>query len=138
MSFINVKLGDDVQEQVPVDEGNYTLIIDNVGEEPSKLGKPMLTVMHLIEEHPEASVVYHYLPLPCEEDEAKVRIFKMLNLKRYLALIGLGYDPEEGFASEDLYGIGFKGFLNKEEIEQEDPEAPPGFRNVLKVPRLQG
>lgn len=137
MSFINVQLGDEVREQEPVDEGNYILIIDSVGEDPSKAGKPMLTVMHLIEDKPEAMAVYHYLPLPCEEDEPKARNFKMLNLKRYLTLTGIEYDETEGFASEDLYGVAFSGFLSKEEIEQEDETAPPMFRNVLKVPKLQ-
>ena len=41
-----------------------------------------------------------------------------------------------GFDSEELYGVQFECFLVKEEIEQEDPDAPPQFRNTMNIPRL--
>lgn len=134
MSFIEMKGIDTVKEAEAVDEANYDLTIAFVSEDPSKKGKPMITLGLEIEGHPDASMVYHYISLPDEDDEEKTKNFKLLNAARFFTLAGV--DVTDGLDTEDLYGVTFNGFLTKEEIEQEDPDAPPAFRNVLKVPKL--
>ena len=134
MSFIEMNDVGSAKEPESVDEGNYGLTISFMSEEPSKAGKPMITLGLEINDHPDAAMVYHYVSLPDEEDEDKARQFKNLNANRFFTLAGV--DISEGLDTEDLYGVTFDGFLTKEEIEQEDPEAPPAFRNVLKVPKL--
>ncbi len=134
MGYIQVAL-DEAQETQPVEEGQYPLVIAYVEEKESKAGSPMIVVGHEIEGEPNADMVYHYIVLPTEEDEPKTRNFKLLNLKRYLTLAGIPFD-DSGFDTDELLGTQFEGYLAKEEIEQEDPEAPPAFRNVLKVPRI--
>ena len=135
MSFIDTAALQDVKEPEAVDEGTYTLTIVNAEEKEAKSsGAPMIVVTMGIDDHPDAAAVYLNLVLPREGDEAKTVQFKNLNLKRFLELAGADY--MDGFDTEDLFGLNFEGFLSKEEVEQEDPDAPPKFRNELHVPRL--
>lgn len=136
MSFISVDLGDDIQEDKPVDEDNYTLTINTAEETESKRsGAAMIVITHSIDGHPDAALVYHNMVLPKEDDDEKVRRFKLLNIKRYLALVGIEFDPN-GFDADELVGMSFDAYLTKDEIEQEDPNAAPRYRNSIAVPRL--
>lgn len=135
MSFIQVDNIGDAKEASAVDEDNYELVVAFVSDEDSKSsGKPMITLGLEIEGHSDAAMVYHYIPLPCPEDEEKASKFKLLLAARMFTLLGI--DASEGIETDDLYGTSFKGFLAKEEVEQDDPNALPEFRNVLKVPKL--
>lgn len=136
MSFIELGANlAEVQEQKPVESGNYDIVVAYVDEGTSKKGSPMITVGHEIVDHPDAAMVYTYLTLPTEDDEPKARNFKLLQIKRYAALMGL--DIDEGFNTEDLYGLSANCYIKKEEIEQEDEGAPVAFRNNMVVPKLQ-
>jgi len=135
MSFIDTAALKDVKEPEAVDEGTYSLTIVNAEEKEAKSsGAPMISVAIGIDDHPDAAAVYVNLVMPREGDDAKTVQFKNLNMKRFLELSGADY--MDGFEVEDLFGLNFEGFLTKEEVEQEDPDAPPKFRNELKIPRL--
>jgi len=134
MSFIEMNGIGEAKEAEAVDENNYDLVVATVSEEPSKKGKPMITLGIEIEGHPDASLVYHYVSLPDEDDEEKTAKFKLLMAARFFTLAGI--DVSNGLDTDELFGVSFKGFLSKEEIEQDDPDAPPAFRNTLKVPKL--
>lgn len=134
MSFIQVSNIGDAVEASAVDEGQYGLTVAFVSDDDSKAGKPMITLGLEIDGHPDAAMVYQYINLPYEEDEEKTAKFKLLLLARMFTLLGL--DIAEGIETDELFGITFDGFLVKEEVEQDDPEAAPEFRNVLRVPKL--
>jgi len=134
MSFIQVSNIGDAKEASAVDEGSYGLTVAFVSDEDSKSGKPMITLGLEIEGEPDASMVYYYISLPHEDDEDKTAKFKLLMMARMFTLLGV--DAAEGIETDDLYGATFDGFLAKEEVEQDDPEALPEFRNTLRVPKL--
>jgi len=136
MTYINVNLGEEVHEDQPVEEGSYTLIVNTVEEgEAKKSGAPMIKLTHQIDGHPDAALVYHNLVLPKEDDEDKAIRFKNLMLKRYLVLAGADFESD-GFNMDDLQGMAFEAYLTKEQIDSDDPSAPPQFRNSIVVPRL--
>lgn len=140
MSFIQVNLGDDVQEASVVDEDTYALTVTHVSDKPSKnTGRAMVTLMHVFEEFPNAAPVNVFLTMPQEGDEPSTVNMMQLNIKRYLEMAGLEYDPN-GFDTDILYGASFTAFVTKDEIMDEDndgaPFNPPQFRNNIQVPRL--
>ena len=137
MSFIQVSDVGDAKEASAVDEGKYDLTVAFVSDDDSKSsGKPMITLGLEIDGESDAAMIYHYVSLPCEEDEEKTKKFKLLMVARMFTLLGM--DIAEGIETEDLYGATFNAFVSKEEVEDEnaDPNEPPQFRNILHVPKL--
>ena len=136
MSFIEMGLGDDIKEPAAVDEGNYMLTVVSATEEISQnSGNPMIKIVHDIDGVDDADGVFVYLPLPTSEDDSETRKNKQRKIKRYLTLANIEY-IEGGFELDDFFGARFEGFLFKEEIEQQDENAAPRFRNNLLIPRM--
>lgn len=138
MSFIQINLGDDVKEAGVADEGTYSLTASFVAERESKnTGRPMIVVGHVINGEADIAPIYKYLNLPQEGDEpSTVKMFE-LEIKRYLTMIGLEYDPT-GFDSDLIYGQDFEAYVTKDEIldDEGNPKNPPDFRNNISVPKL--
>ena len=136
MAFIPVNLNDAVESQ-PVPNGRYSLTITACEETKTKeLGKPQYRVSIGFDEQPTAPNLTHFVGLPTESDEPNKMQFKMLLLKRFLALFDIPYDSK-GIDTEKL-AMEMVGRKCTAEVVLGEPNANGNVYNGLVVPRLKG
>lgn len=132
MPFIKLAL-DDVKEPEIVPEGAYDLRIAKVMDTESKAGNPMTVCTIIIEDAgTKAMPIVHYMTYPDEDLPADQKEFRLLDIKRFLQVFGIKYDPH-GFDTDDLQGAtAQKAFVMQEEGKQDKV-----MRNKLRLPRLK-
>jgi len=133
MSFIEIRGIEDVKEPQIAPEDTYDLVIDDV-----KGGMKEGTDIHQIrvriqienaDPEIEYAAIFHYLTgIGADDDEEKAK-FKMLSIKRFLALVGVDI-VDSGFNEEDLMGCRFRAKLTQEEYQG-------NISNRVLVPRLE-
>lgn len=115
MSFIDMEL-DAIEEDKPVAEGEYTLVVTDVKERNDESGNLKgLLVIHEIQGVEGAANVLHNISFPLPgDDESKVKN-KKLFLKRYLTIFGIPF--ANGIDLTRFPGAKAKVFLKQEEYQ---------------------
>lgn len=118
MSFIDLHINDldnDVQEDQPVPEGEYNLVIIDAKEKNDESGnlKGILVICE-IEGHDNAANVLHNISLPLPGDEATKISNKLKFIKRFVQLFKI---PTHGgkLNLSDFPGKRAKAYLTQEE-----------------------
>jgi len=113
MSFIDMEL-DAIEEDKPVAEGEYTLVVTDVKEKNDESGNLKgLLVIHEIQGATGAANVLHNISFPLPgDDENKIKN-KKLFLKRYLTNFGIPF--ANGIDLTRFPGAKAKVFLKQEE-----------------------
>jgi hypothetical protein len=117
MSFIDLPIDnmDDIQEDKPVPEGEYNLIISDAKEKTNDSGavKGLLVICEIQGMEGAANVLHNIsLPLP-EDDETKVKN-KLLFIKRFLQKFAIGMKGGQ-INIQDFLGKTAKCMLIQEE-----------------------
>jgi hypothetical protein len=118
-----------IEENQPVAEGEYTLVIDSVKEKQDDSGNTKgLLVILAIEGQDNAANVMHNLslPLPTDEDEKKKN--KLLFMKRFLTLFNIPFNN----------GLDLTSFLGKRAkcfLVQDDYQGT--ISNKIKLPSIK-
>lgn len=131
MGFVKIGL-DNVREPECVPEGEYALRVVKVEDRESKKGSPMTVLTIRIEDAPipNPAPVMHYIVPPSDDAPADQAHFRVLDIKRLLAVFNIPYD-ERGFDSADFQGASAKCMLVQETGDDNV------VRNRLKLPRLK-
>lgn len=139
--FIEMNLGEDVQEKECAPEGEYELVATDIEKkeydieaDDGETGKGnYLSIRHEIE-GADASYkqVYHNLWLPTQFDDKDKVYNKQLGIKRYLAAARVPFDGD-GFDPEDIKGARFECKLGID--VDESGKYPP--KNGLNLPQLE-
>lgn len=117
MSFIDLPINDleDIQEDQPVPEGEYQLVILDCKERQNESGaiKGLLIICE-IEGQTGAANVLHNMSLPLQEDDTDKVSNKLKFIKRFVNLFGV---PVKGGSLNpmDFIGKRAKAFLTQEE-----------------------
>lgn len=124
MGLLDLHL-DKVPDQKPVTGGEeYKLTIKTAEQKASSSsGKPMLAVMFLINDHPDAPPVFQNFMLPEKEDDKAIKFMKLRRIKEFV--IAMGRDPSEAIELDDLPGEDLWVIL------KEDSDATYGDRNII-------
>lgn len=127
------ELQDDLEDK-PVKEGSYELRVAKADYKKTKSGEDdMIALMFTVEgsDGDGATPMNHYLTMPKDTDEPRVRKMRMRDLKRMLTVLGVpfdgGFDPET--QTQEL--VGQTGTFK---VIQEDYEGTP--QNRIRLPRL--
>lgn len=131
MSFIPINEDyDAIQENQPVPEGEYTLVIDSVKEkkvEGTDETKGLLVICQIIGEDDAANVMHNLsLPLPEDSDEKKKN--KLLFMKRFLTLFNIPFAG--GLDLQQFPGKQAKCFLTQEDYQGT-------ISNKIKLPSIK-
>lgn len=117
MSFIDLPIEniDEIQEDQPVPEGEYSLVITDAKERTDEAGnlKGLLVICE-IEGHDNAANVLHNISLPTAADDPTKVTNKLKFIKRFVQLFKI---PTQGgkLNLADFPGKRAKAFLNQEE-----------------------
>lgn len=132
MPFIKLAL-DDVKEPEPVAEGTYDLRITKAMDTESKKGNPMTVITIRIEDAgiKNPSAIIHYMTYPDEDLPEEQRNYRLLDIKRFLSVFGIKYDPH-GFDTDELVGATATKAMVVQESGDDDI-----IRNKLRLPRLK-
>lgn len=99
MAFINIDNLESVEELQTAPEGTYDLTISKVEEKNDKNGKLYLLFTLEFMDHPEYYSIRHFMFLPSEDDDARQRQSRAVNIKRFLTMAGMSatnnFDPQE-------------------------------------------
>lgn len=140
MTFIPVNL-DTAEEQKPAPEGNYALQITQcveakTGPNSKNPGSPQFKVTLGFEGRPEIPNITHFISLPAENDEPDSMNFKMLLLRRFLALFNIPYDPA-GIDTERM-AMDMVGATANVDVTLSEPNDAGDVFNRIKVPKIRG
>ena len=130
MSFIPMNEDyDAVQENQPVPEGEYTLVIDNVKEKQDDAGniKGLLVICQIVGAD-DAQNVMHNLSLPLDTDDETKRKNKLLFMKRLLTLFNIPFSG--GIDLQQFPGKQAKCFLTQEDYQGT-------ISNKIKLPPIK-
>lgn len=132
MPFVKLAL-DDTKEPETVPEGVYDLRIVKAQDTESKKGNPMTVITIRIEDAgiKNAAPVIHYMTYPDADLPDDQKNFRLLDIKRFLAVFGIPFDPH-GFDTDALQGA----TAQKVMLVQEEGEDNV-HRNKLRLPRLK-
>ena len=137
--FIEMNLGEDVQEKECAPEGEYSLVAADVKpqeydieSDDGESGKGQYLQVRLdIEGGDHYKPVYHNLWLPTAFDDSDKSYNKQVSIKRFLHAAGIPFE-ESGFEPDDIRGARFDCQLVIE--VDEDGKYPP--KNALKLPSM--
>jgi hypothetical protein len=139
MAFIPVNL-DDAVEQRPASAGNYNLQITaaqevKTGPNSKHPGSPQFKVTIGFPDDPNTPNLTQFISLPSEYDDRDQALFKMLLLKRFLALFNIGYDSA-GIDTEKLC-MEMVGATANAAVSLTEPDDNGNVYNRLIVPRMR-
>ena len=131
MPFIKLAL-DDAKEPEPVGEGMYDLRITKAQDTESKKGNPMTVITIRVEDAgiKNPSPIVHYMTYPDEDLPDEQKNFRLLDIKRFLSVFGIPFDPH-GFDTDGLVGATGRAMVIQEEGQDNI------MRNKLRLPRLK-
>lgn len=117
-SFIELPMNiDDVQEDKPVPEGEYTLVITDVKEKNNEDGSlKNLLVICEIQGHDGAANVLHNISMPQPADDAEKVTNKMKFIKRFISLFNIKTDGGK-LNLQNFPGAKAKAMLTLEEYQ---------------------
>jgi hypothetical protein len=135
MPFIPMNL-EAVKESAPVPSGKYDVIIATCEETKTKAeGRPQFKMSLAIQGHENAPNCTHYQSIPSEMDAPDKVQFKMLLLKRMMALFQIPINPK-GFDTSEL-AMQFVGKTATVELGLSEPDDSGNVYNRLVVPRMK-
>ena len=132
MSFIDLPINDmdDIQEDKPVPEGEYTLVISDAKEKNDESGslKGILVICE-IQGHDGCANVLHNISLPLPGDESTKVSNKLKFIKRFIQLFNI---PVKGnqLNIQDFLGKRAKCMLTQEEYNG-------NISNKIKLPNAR-
>lgn len=86
---------DNIPDLASVPEGEYELQIIEARDYVGKTsGKASVQVIFVIEGHPDADTLYHYLALPAPEDDERKKHSKLRRIKEFFSAFGLSSQDE--------------------------------------------
>jgi len=119
MSFIDLPIDDmdQIVEDQPVPEGEYTLVVADCKERNNESGELKgLLVICEIEGQTNAANVLHNISLPLPGDEAEKISNKLKFLKRFMQMFGIAAKGNQ-LNPQDFLGKRAKAFLTQEEYQ---------------------
>lgn len=139
MAFIPVNL-DDAVEQKPAPSGEYNLQITacsevKTGPNSKHPGSPQFKVTIGFPDEPNTPNLSQFISLPSEHDDRDQALFKMLLLKRFLALFNVSYDSA-GIDTEKL-AMEMVGATANAAVTLTEPNDDGNVYNRLVVPRMR-
>lgn len=132
MSFIDLPIDDmdQIVEDPPVPEGEYTLVVSDCKERNNESGELKgLLVICEIEGQTNAANVLHNISLPLPGDEAEKVSNKLKFLKRFMQLFGIAAKGNQ-LNPQDFLGKRAKAFLTQEEYQG-------AVSNRIKLPPIK-
>lgn len=132
MSFIDLPIDDmdQIVEDQPVPEGQYTLVVSDCKERNNESGELKgLLVICEIEGQTNAANVLHNISLPLPGDEAEKVSNKLKFLKRFMQLFGIAAKGNQ-LNPQDFLGKRAKAFLTQEEYQG-------AVSNRIKLPPIK-
>jgi hypothetical protein len=141
MTFIPVNL-DEAQEQKPAAIGRYNLTVTNAeervsGENSKRPGSPQFLVNLGFVDEPNVPNISHWISLPHEDDTPAGRNFKMLLLRRFLAVFNIPYDSA-GIDTERMVNDMLGATANCEVgLSDPNPKRDNEVTNTLVLPKLR-
>ena len=132
MSFIDLPIDDmdQIVEDQPVPEGEYTLVVSDCKERNNESGELKgLLVICEIEGQTNAANVLHNISLPLPGDEAEKVSNKLKFLKRFMQLFGIAAKGNQ-LNPQDFLGKRAKAFLTQEEYQG-------AVSNRIKLPPIK-
>jgi hypothetical protein len=132
MSFIDLPIDDmdQIVEDQPVPEGEYTLVVSDCKERNNESGELKgLLVICEIEGQTNAANVLHNISLPLPGDEAEKISNKLKFLKRFMQLFGIAAKGNQ-LNPQDFLGKRAKAFLTQEEYQG-------AVSNRIKLPPIK-
>ena len=111
---------DDIPDQKPVEDGEYQLTITSAKyKESQEKGTPMIAISMNIEDHEDASTVFHNIILPVEDDPKANGKLRMI--KQFCDAFSISQDTLKQCIAEEEYEaiVGESGYaiLNQEEYQ---------------------
>ena len=115
MSFIDMEL-DAIEEEKPVAEGEYSLVITDVKEKQDESGnsKGLLVILE-VEGATGAANVLHNISFPLAHDDESKKKNKLLFMKRFLVQFGIPF--QGGIDLTRFPGARAKCFLTQDEYQ---------------------
>lgn len=132
MSFIDLPIADldEIQEDKPVPEGEYSLVISDVKEKAAEDGSLKgLMVLCEIQGMEGASKVFHNISLPLPGDDADKINNKLKFIKRFVQLFKINVKGNQ-LNPQDFLGKTAKCMLTQEEYNQQ-------ISNKIKLPNAR-
>jgi len=124
MSILDYNL-DEVPEQHPVEDGEYTLRIVKATLKKSKKNQDMIENMLTVEGESDAPPIFHYVMLPDDSaDDEATKNNKLRRLRTFCQCFGIDY-------SNGIDVEAFKGETGEAIIKTEE-DAEYGERNVVQ------
>jgi hypothetical protein len=121
---------DQIVEDQPVPEGEYTLVVSDCKERNNESGELKgLLVICEIEGQTNAANVLHNISLPLPGDEAEKISNKLKFLKRFMQLFGIAAKGNQ-LNPQDFLGKRAKAFLTQEEYQG-------AVSNRIKLPPIK-
>ena len=136
MPFIDLNLGEDIQEKECAPAAEYDLVVTSAELKEKTYDNDVKGAMIVIIHDIEGSLVpyrsvYHYLSLPNPGDDKDKIYNKQAGIKRYLLAANIPFE-NDGFSAEDIQGARFSCKLDVE--VDEDGKYPP--QNRLNLPSI--
>lgn len=132
MSFIDLGMNlDEIKEDQPVPEGEYTLVIEDVkakAVEGTDVVKGLLVILS-IEGHDTAANVLHNISFPMPEDDATKVSNKAKFIKRFTQLFNID-TPQGKLDLAKFPGKRAKAYLTQEEYQGQ-------ISNKIKLPAIK-
>ena len=132
MSFIDLPIADfdEIQEDKPVPEGEYTLVISDTKEKAGEDGSlKNLLVICEIQGHDGAASVLHNISIPQASDDSEKISNKLKFIKRFMVLFGIAPKGNQ-LNPQDFLGKKAKCFLTQEEYQG-------NISNKIKLPNFK-
>jgi len=115
MSFIEINVNDAIEPSV-VEEGEYTVRIEDAEVKTGQSGKKYIGLRFSIVDEDNVKQVNEVLMLPDEADDDAQKNRRLLAIKRMCTCFD--YEPQGGIDTAELVGREGKVFLKIEESEQ--------------------
>ena len=136
--FIDINLGDDVQEKECAPAAAYDLVVTSVKlkdkEYDEGITGQIIEIVHGIEgTEQEYRSIYHYLSLPNAGDDKDKAYNKQVGIKRYLAAAQVPFEAS-GFSHEDIQGARFNCPVTVE-VDESGKYPPQNRLNLPGLPR---
>lgn len=129
MPFINLDFNE-AKEPELLKEGEYALRIVKAEDKTSKNGSEMTAIV-IEAEGQSAASIRHWLVYPDVTTPPDQRGYRLLDIKRFLAVFGVPFE-EGGFNSEDLVGATGTCLV----VQEANKDTDEVF-NRLRLPRLR-
>lgn len=138
MPFIDLNLGEDIQERECAPTAEYDLVVTSAEIKEkiydNDVKGAVVVIVHDIEGTEESyRSVYHYLSLPNPGDDRDKAYNKKAGIKRYLLAADVPFETG-GFSAEDIQGAHFRCKLDLE-VDENGKYPPQNRLNLPSIPK---